>query len=47
VNNIKMGHRAIGKDGMDWVDVAENRDQWGALANTVMTLRFYKMLGSS
>jgi hypothetical protein len=27
------------EDGMDWIDVAEDRDQWRALVNTVMILR--------
>jgi hypothetical protein len=26
-------------DGVDWTDVAQNRDQWRALVNTVMNLR--------
>jgi hypothetical protein len=26
-------------DGMDWNDLAEDRDQWRALVNTVMNLR--------
>jgi hypothetical protein len=26
-------------DGMDWIDLAEDRDQWRALLNTVMYLR--------
>jgi hypothetical protein len=26
----------IRKWGMDWIDLAENRDQWRALANMVM-----------
>jgi hypothetical protein len=25
--------------GMDWIDLAENRDWWRALVNTVMNLR--------
>jgi hypothetical protein len=29
----------IGWDGMDWIDLAQNRDQWKALVNTVMNLR--------
>jgi uncharacterized protein YjcR len=29
----------IGWDGMDWIDVAQDRDQWRALVNTVMNLR--------
>jgi hypothetical protein len=39
VDNIKMDLREIGWDGMDWIDLAQNRDQWGALVNTVMNLR--------
>jgi hypothetical protein len=31
VDNIKMNLREIESDGMDWVDVAEDRDQWRAL----------------
>jgi hypothetical protein len=31
--------REIGWDGMDWVDVAQDRDQWRALVNTVMNLK--------
>jgi hypothetical protein len=27
VDNIKMGLREIGWDGMDWIDLAQNRDQ--------------------
>jgi hypothetical protein len=34
VNNIKMDLREIGWDGMDWNDVAQDRDQWRALVNT-------------
>jgi hypothetical protein len=29
----------IGWDGTDWIDLAEDRDQWRALVNTVMNLR--------
>jgi hypothetical protein len=25
--------------GMDWIDLAQGRDQWRALVNTVMNLR--------
>jgi hypothetical protein len=31
--------RERGWDGMDWIDLAQDRDQWRALANTVMNLR--------
>jgi hypothetical protein len=40
VDNIKMELREIGMGGMDWIDVAEDRDQWRALVNTVMNFRF-------
>jgi hypothetical protein len=38
VYNIKMDLRGIGWDGMDWIDLAQDRDQWRALVNTVMNL---------
>jgi hypothetical protein len=47
VDNIKIGLREIGWDGMDWIDLAEDRDQWRALVNTAMNLRVHKMLRSS
>jgi hypothetical protein len=31
--------REIGWGGMDWIDLAQDRDQWRALVNTVMNLR--------
>jgi hypothetical protein len=39
VVNIIMDLREIGWGGMDWIDLAQNRDQWRALVNTVMNLR--------
>jgi hypothetical protein len=39
VDNIKMYLREIGWDGMDWIDLAQNMDQWRVLVNTVMNLR--------
>jgi hypothetical protein len=42
-----MDLREVGWDGMNWIDLAQDRDQWMALVNTVMNLRVYKMLGSS
>jgi hypothetical protein len=39
VDNIKIDLREIRWGGMDWVDVAQNRDQWRALVNTVTNLR--------
>jgi hypothetical protein len=39
VDNIKMDLTEIGWYGMDWIDLAQDRDQWRALVNTVMILR--------
>jgi hypothetical protein len=38
VDNIKMYLKGIGWDGMDWINLAQDRDQWRALVNTVMNL---------
>jgi hypothetical protein len=39
VNNIKMDLREIGWDAMDWIYLAQDRDQGRALVNAVMNLR--------
>jgi hypothetical protein len=39
VDNIKIDVSEIEWDGMDWIDLAQDRDQWRALVNTVMNLR--------
>jgi hypothetical protein len=39
VDNIKMDLREIGWDGVDWIDLAQDRDQWRALVKAVMNLR--------
>jgi hypothetical protein len=38
-DNIKIDLREIGWGGVDWIDLAQDRDQWRALVNTVMNLR--------
>jgi hypothetical protein len=40
MNNIKMDLREIRWDGVDWIDMAQDRDQWRALVNTVLNLWF-------
>jgi hypothetical protein len=39
VDNIKLDVREIGWGGMYWIDLAQDRDGWRALVNTVMSLR--------
>jgi hypothetical protein len=49
-NNIQIDLREIGWGGMDWIHLAQDRDQWRAPANTVINLRipkkFVKFLSS-
>jgi hypothetical protein len=39
VNNVNMDLRELGWDGMDWIDLAQDRNQRRALVNTVMKFR--------
>jgi hypothetical protein len=39
VDNIRMDLGEIGWDGVDWIDLVQDRDQWRALVNMVMNLR--------
>jgi hypothetical protein len=39
VGNIKIDLKEVRWDGMDWINLARDRDQWRALMNTVMELR--------
>jgi hypothetical protein len=39
VDNIKVDLNGIGWDGMDWIELAQDRDQWRVLVNTGINLR--------
>ena len=34
-NNIKMDFLEVGCGGMDWIDLAKDKDRWRALVNAV------------
>jgi hypothetical protein len=37
--DMRLILREMGWNSMDWIDLAQDRDQWRALVNTVMNLR--------
>jgi hypothetical protein len=39
VDNIKMFLREIIWNVTEWIDMAQDRDQWRALVNTVISIR--------
>jgi hypothetical protein len=45
-DNIKMDLEEAGWVGIDWIDLAENRDRWWALVNTMMSIRVLQNMGN-
>jgi len=37
--NIKMNLQEVGYGGVDWIELAQDRDRWQSLVNAVMNLR--------
>jgi hypothetical protein len=43
--SIKNDVKEIWCEGLGWIQLAQDRDQWWVLVKTVMKLRFHKRLG--
>jgi hypothetical protein len=46
VDNIRLDLREVGWSDVDWIGLAQDRNRWRALVNSVMTFGFHEMLGN-
>jgi hypothetical protein len=44
--NIKMDVQEVGYEGMDWIDLAQDRERWRALVNVLMNVRVLYNVGN-
>ena len=47
MDNIKIDLQEVGCEGMDWIDVTQDRDRWRGLVTAVMNLRVPQNSGIS
>jgi hypothetical protein len=45
-NNIKMDLKTVGREDVDWIAVAEDKDKWRALVDTNMNRRVQQNAGN-
>ena len=45
-DNIKADLQKVGREGMDWIDLVQERDRWRAFLNAVLNLRVPQNAGN-